>query len=270
MSTSSRWQVVGLSLFVCGLALLVESGNGTAADAKAATSMYKPVVPDDVLTQLLTDEGKALREAVGKASDKKMASKARSIAFIIAVYAQGAALRGGSAAADMAALRDTALKLAKAVADGKLDDAKTLAATIQPGFKAQGAATPGPASVHQDFEIDTLMLVFKPAGSGGLEWNKKLDTLINKRGAYTPAEYKQAIALMYRIAALAQPTEAFAPAPMGKKTPEEWIKLSREMGVEAVAAAELAKKPAPDAAMVKAAIKRVEATCASCHDKFRD
>jgi cytochrome c556 len=57
---------------------------------------------------------------------------------------------------------------------------------------------------------------------------------------------------------------------MGKKTPEEWLKLAKEMGTEAVAAAELAKKPKPDDKMVKAAIKRLDATCENCHIKYRD
>ena len=41
------------------------------------------------------DEGKALRDAVAKAADKKAASKARTVGFIIAVYAQGEVARGG-------------------------------------------------------------------------------------------------------------------------------------------------------------------------------
>ena len=103
-----------------------------------------------------------------------------------------------------------------------------------------------------------------------LEWEKKLQTLSNKRAVYTKADYDTLVPLMYRIAAIAQPTEAFAPEPMGKKTPDEWIKLSREMGTEALAAADLAKKPKPEDKMVKAAVKKVEATCTSCHDKYRD
>jgi len=114
------------------------------------------------------------------------------------------------------------------------------------------------------------MQVFKPERGAGLEWEKKLQMARDKRSAYTPAEYQTMVPLMYRIAAISQPTEAFAPAPMGTKTPEEWIKLSKEMGTEAVAAAELAKKPKPDDKMVKAAVKRLDATCESCHIKYRD
>src|SRR5437868_4551191 len=119
MGTSRRCQFAGLvALAFIVLPSLTES---SAADAKSGTAMYEPVVPADALPKLITEEGKALRDAVAKASDKKMASKARSVAFLIAVYGQDQALRGGSDAAAMAGLRDTALKVAKAVADGKLD-----------------------------------------------------------------------------------------------------------------------------------------------------
>jgi len=270
MGTTVRWPAVGVAALAAGLGLLAWSGSGAAADAKSATAVYKPVIPEDVLTQLITDEGKALRDAVGKASDKKMAAKARAIALVIAVYAQDEALRGGGKAAAMAGLRDTALKLAKAVSDGKLDEAKALAGEVTPAGKADAAAQPGPVAVTEPFEIDTLMQVFKPERGGGLEWEKKFQTLMNKRAAYSATDYQQIVPMMYRIAAVAQATEAMVPAPMGKKTPAEWVKLSKDMETESVAAAELAKKSKPDDKMVKAALKKLDATCTACHEKFRD
>jgi hypothetical protein len=270
MVTSVRRPVAGVAALAAGWVLFALTGQGPAADTKSAADVYKPVMPEDILTQLVTEEGKALRDAVAKSADKKAASKARSVAFVIAVYAQGEVARGGPTAPAMAGLRDTALKVAKAVADGKVDDAKKLAEVVKPTGKPDPAAKVGPVAVHEEFELDTLMQVFKPERGGGLEWEKKLQMLRDKRSAYTPADYQTLVPLMYRIAAVAQPTEVFAPAPMGKKTPAEWIKLSREMSTEAVGAAELARKPKPDDKMVKAAVKKLEATCTNCHDKFRD
>jgi hypothetical protein len=266
MVTSFRYKAVGLAALAVGFGLLIETGS--AADAKGG-DLYKPVIPEDAFTQLVTEESKALKDALAKGSDKKQAAKAKAAAFMIAVYAQEAVTRGGAKAPAMAGLRDSALKTAKEIGDGKLDDAKKLAADIKP----TGGASPGavsPVAVDKECDIETLMQVFKPDRSGGLEWEKKLLTLRDKRAAYTAADYKTLVPLMYRIAAVAQPTEAYAPAPMGKKTPEEWIKLSREMGTEALAVADLASKSKPDDKMVKAAVKKVEATCTSCHDKYRD
>jgi hypothetical protein len=270
MGTSRRWKFAGLAAMgLAGLPTLTET-RSTAADAKSGTGMYKPVVPADSLNKLITEDGKALRDAVAKAADKKMASKARSVAFLIAVYAQDEALRGGGNAAAMAGLRDSALKVAKAVADGKLDEAKKLAAEVKPGGAGEAGANTTAASLQENFDIETLMQVFKPERGGGLEWEKKLLTLKDKRSAYTAADYQTLVPLMYRIATIAQPTEAFAPEPMGKKNPADWTRLAKEMGSEAVAVAELAKKTKPDDKAVKAAVKRLEGTCASCHDKFRD
>ena len=170
----------------------------------------------------------------------------------------------------MAGLRDTALKTAKAVADGKLDDAKKLAADISPSGKADATAKTDSMAVHGDFEIDTLMQVFKPERGGGLEWEKKLQMLKDKRSAYSASDYQQLVPLMYRIAAISQPTAAMVPAAAGKKNPADWLKFSKDMGEEAVAVADLAKKPKPDDKAVKAAVKKLEATCVSCHDKFRE
>ena len=78
------------------------------------------------------------------------------------------ASRGLGKAAAMAGLRDTALKLAKAVSDGKLDEAKALAGEVTPAGKAGAATQPGPVAVTEPFEIDTLMQVFKPERGGGL------------------------------------------------------------------------------------------------------
>ncbi len=270
MKTSLHRRAVAVSVVALGLGLLAWSGIGVAAVPKAPADLYKPVFPNEVYTQLVNEEGKALRDAVAKAADKKMASKARSVAFLVAVYAQDELARNGPDAAAMAGLRNGALKLAKAVADGKLDDAKKWAAQIKPTGVTDPSASVQATPVHADFDIETLMQVFKPERGGGLEWEKKLLILRDKRSAYTAIDYKTLVPLMYRIAAISQPTEAFAPEPMGKKTPDEWIKLARDMGTEAVAVAELARKPKPDDKMVKAAVKRLEATCESCHDKYRD
>jgi len=246
-------------------------GQSSAADAKSGGDLYKPILPENVFSQLVTEEAKSLKEAVGKAGDKKQAVKARSLALMIAIYAQGEAARGGPKAQAMAGLRDAALNVARAIGDGKIDDAKKLVDDIKPTGKADPSAKPGALAIHDDFDMDTLMQVFRRDRSAGLEWELKLNKLVEKRGAYSPAEYQQIVPLMYRIAAIAQATEAYAPTmPMGKKLPADWIKLSKEMGEESLAVAELAKKSKPDDKMVKAALKKVENTCTVCHEKFRD
>jgi hypothetical protein len=170
----------------------------------------------------------------------------------------------------MAGLRDTAVKVIKALSDGNTAAAKALADDLTPAGKAIAGAKADLAPVHENTEIDVLMYQFKPERGGGLDLEKKLLSYVNKRGAYTPAEYQQMVPVLYRIAAIAQPTEGMTPAPMGKKTPAQWIKMSQEMGVLAVKAAEAAKKPKPENKEVKDAVKALDANCTNCHSIFRD
>ena len=72
----------------------------------------------------------------------------------------------------------------------KLDEAKKLADDVTPAGKPDPAAKTGPMAVQNDFEIDTLMQVFKPERGGGLEWEKKLQMLRDKRAAYTASDYQ--------------------------------------------------------------------------------
>jgi hypothetical protein len=267
MRTSVRRTAAGLAVLAAGLLLGIEPGAGTAADAKGA-GVYKPVLPDDVFVKLVAEDAKAIKDGLAKAPDKKMVNKAKASALMIAIYAQGAANKPGGKAAEMAGLRDEALKVAKAIEANNLDDAKAKVDGLKPGGAAAGKA--GPMAVHDGFEIDLVMQQFKPERGGGLETEKKLLGFVNKRSGYTPADYQAMVPVLYRIAAIAQPTEALAPAPMGQKDPAKWVKWSQEMGELAVAAAELARKPKPDDKAVKTALKNLEANCTTCHTLFRD
>jgi hypothetical protein len=258
-------------VLVAGLGCLLVAGSGTAADAK--TSVYKPVLPEDMFTRLVTEDAKTISDSLAKAKGaeaKKMTIKAKAAALMIAVYAQDEMLRPGANAQAMAGLRDEAVKVIKALSGGKTAQAQQLAGELKPTGKAEPGAKTTPLPLQDNTEIDIVMQQFKPELGGGLALEKKLLSYVNKRSAYTPAEYQQMVPLLYRIAAIAQPTEALVPAPMGKKTPAQWTKFSEEMGHLALQAAQVAKKAKPDDKEVKAALKKLEANCTACHNVFRD
>jgi len=79
---AARWAVLAV-----GAGLLSAATYGAGADDK--TSMYKPVLPDDVFARLVTEDAQFVKDGIAKASDKKMAIKAKDAAVMIAVYAQG-------------------------------------------------------------------------------------------------------------------------------------------------------------------------------------
>jgi hypothetical protein len=269
MRMSVRRTAAGLAALAAGLGLCVVTASGTAADAKA-TAVYKPILPDDVFAKLVNDDAKVIKDSLAKAPDKKMVAKAKAAALMIAVYAQGEAIKPGGKAAEMAGLRDAALKTAKAIDSGNMGEAKSMADTLKPTGVAAPSAKPGPMPVHEGFEIDLVMQQFKPERGGGLDLEKTLQKFVNKRSGYTPADYQQMVPLLYRIAEIAQPTEALVPAPMGQKDPAKWTKWSEEMGILALDAVKLAKKPKPDDKAVKAALKNLDNNCTNCHTVFRD
>jgi cytochrome c556 len=231
------------------------------ADGK---QIWKPILNDAELNTMVAADAKIIADTVAKgAPDKKAIAKIRAAALMIATYAQGA---GDT----QAGLRDLALKIGKAATDGKVDEIKTLVTELKPGASSTGAKT-GVVALQEQFELAELMQQFKPEGGGGISLERNLQTLINKRAAFTPAEYKAMIPLLLRTAVIAQPCEAFAPAKdEGTKTKEQWNKWSQEMAELASEGAKLAKTPKPDDKAVKNILKKLEANCTNCHKVFRD
>jgi cytochrome c556 len=268
MQTHVRRRVAGMVLLAAGLAYLV-GAKSTAADS--ATSVYKPVLPDAEFARLVADDAKIIHDALGNAGgDKKLASKAKTSALMIAVYAQGAMGKPGARTAELGGLRDTALKVAKAITDGNFNEAKKLADDLKPQGKPEPGAKPVVA-VHEPFDTDILMQQFKPERGGGIDLEKSMQKLANKRQPYTPDEFKQAVHVCYRIAAIAQAAEAMAPAKdMGKKTRAEWIKLCQEMGKLALEAAQTAEASKPDDRKLKTTLRSLDNNCTNCHNTYRD
>jgi len=225
--------------------------------------IWKPVLTDSEFGAFVDADAKIISDTLAKGTpDKKGVAKVRAAALMIATYAQDA----GDA---QAGLRDVALKLGKTANDGKFDDVKKLVAELRPGAQSPDAKT-GPIALQDQFELAELMQQFKPDRSGGIELEKNLQTLINKR-TLTATDAKTALPLLLRTAVIAQPCEAFAPAKdEGAKTREKWLTWSQEMGQLATEGAKLAKAPKLDDKALKNVLKKIEANCTACHKIFRD
>src|SRR5262245_19738149 len=204
--------------------------------AAADGRIWKPVLSDAEFAAMVAADAKIIGDTLAKgAPDKKGIAKIRAAALMIATYAQGS---GDS----QVGLRDIALRIGKSATEEKLDDVKKLVAELKPGAASGGAKT-GIVPLHDQFELAELMQQFKPERGGGIDLEKNLQTFVNKRGAFTPAEIKNLIPLLLRTAVIAQPCEAFAPAKdEGAKTREQWNKWSQEMGDLASEAAKLDRK----------------------------
>ena len=252
---ATRW-IIGAAILAIGTAL-------TEA-ASEQPGPYKAVLTDSELASLIAADAKVIGDTLAKGTpDKKGVAKIRAAALMVATYAQGAGESQNG-------LRDVALKIGTAAREGKFDEVKKLVAELKPGAASPGAKS-GAVALHELFDLEELMQQFKPERGGGIELEKALQTAAKKRAALTPNEIKAIVPVLLRIAVIAQPCEAFAPAKVeGKKTRAQWNKWSQEMGTFALDAAKLAKAAKPDDKALKAALNKVDANCTACHNVFRE
>lgn len=255
-----------------GAALLLGAVTvgAVAADPKG---VWKPVLSDAEFATLVAADAKTIADTLGKGKpDKKGVVKAKAAALMVVAYAQGAMAKDGAKAAELAALRDKALAVGQALKDDKFDEAKALAAELKPAGKSDPAAKTDPVAVDRLFDLKELMTQFKPESGGGLALEKNLTKFWNKKGSapYSAAEVKEMLPLLLRTAVIAQVTEAMTPAAdEGKKTREAWLKWTKEMADHAEAAARQAHQMKPDDKALKAALKKLDASCSGCHAVFR-
>ena len=250
---------------------LVLFGSWVAA-RPSADSPWKAVLPDAEFAKLVNIENKLLHDHIGKGLDEKRnATRARVSALMIAGYAQSGMMAGGDKAEQLAGLRDLAIKAAKAVEDGKADDAKKLAGMLTPTAKGEAGAKKEPVDLNKLLDLEELMNQFKLEKAGGKELEKKIKTFMQKRAALSVEELKDATVTAYQAAIISQFTVGFAPkADEGKKKKADWLKWSHEMGDMAVAAAKASSASKPDDKGVKAAFRKLDDVCANCHGVFKD
>jgi hypothetical protein len=262
----------GMSMRKWVLTVSIVLAGSWAAARPGVDGPWKAVLPEAEFAKLVTFENKLLQEHIGKGLDEKRnANRARVSALMIAGFAQSSMMAGGAKADQLAGLRDLAIKAAKAVEDGKTDEAKKLADSLTPTAKGEAGAKTEPTNLNKLLDLEELMHQFKPERAGGKDLEKKIKTFTQKRAALTTEELKDATVSAYQTAIIAQFTIGFAPAAdQGKKKKADWVTWSQEMGELAVAAAKASSAAKPDDKGVKAAFKKLDDACAKCHTVFKD
>jgi cytochrome c' len=254
-------------LGICSLAII---GVGMTFGARPdGPNPWKAILAEPEFAKLVTDEAKTIKDALAKSDEKKMVTKAKVSALMIAAYAQSNMLGNSAKATQLAGLRDHAIKLSTNIGDNKFDEAKSMVAVISPTSAGVSGAKTEPAELHKLLDLDELMTQFKPEQSGGKALEKKIKAYMQKRAALTNDEIKDAVSIAYQTAIIAQFTDAMAPEDSGDKKKADWVKWSKEMGELGVNAAKLASAAKPDDKAVKAAFKKLDDNCAKCHAVFR-
>lgn len=247
-------------------AALVALGGLVAADGK--DTLWKPVLPEADLTRLVDADAKLIKDALAKGDDKKAVEKARIAALMIALYAQSSMGRDGANAKELASLRDSALKVATALGDGKVDEAKKGADDLSSKPKAVDGAKTTAVELQKGLEADKLMKQFAAERAGGLNLEKDLIDF-QKKKKFAAADYDRMVYVGYKTALIGELTEALAPdKDEGKKKKKDWVGWSEDMRKLGVDVAEAAKSKKDKE--LKTALGKLNGKCTACHDVFRD
>jgi hypothetical protein len=233
---------------------LVVGGAGLFAGLAALTAATAADLPPATAKKAAAADAAALKEkleaiAAEPAKNKGAVRTARALALTLAAYGDE-----GKAAAGpiLAALH------------GKTPDAKK-------ALEALKAGKGGGGSVDGKYDLEDVMSPFRVAKTGGLNIEKDIkDGMRGKGEPLTPAE---AEVLGARCVALAEYTLKM-PNDKAKTNPamtKGWEKLTKEMAAAGKALSEEAGKGAKaDAKKITAALKKLDASCANCHDQYRD
>jgi len=250
VSTQLR-SLVGGTALIAGLWFL----SGAAAAPPLAKDTYKKAAEADIaqLQKHLTTCDNDAKEA------RRYGPTAKSMAMVLAMY--------GEATGD-SALKAQALKVAEAIAAKNFKDALAAAKGLA---TKPGAAPLPPGGLAQlnSYALEEVMSPFRLAKVGGLDIEKDIRALRDKKLAVNPADVevlaaRTAVLLDY---AATMPNDK---AKANKANMDEWAKLSKD-------SIDIAKKLGDEAAKGKAAekeiitlIKSLDAKCVICHNKFRD
>jgi mono/diheme cytochrome c family protein len=233
-------------------------------------SSMKTVLPAADVPKLIEAEAKIISSTLAAGiGEKKMGTKVKVSALMVAQYAQNGMVAEPGKAAQYAGLRDRAVQLSKAAETGNADEAKALAKTLT--LTGGPATKPDALDVAKLMDLDELMQQFKPERGGGKELEKKLQFLAKRRAALTPAEVADAASVGLQSAVIGQLAERYAPdADLGSKKKADWVKWSQDMAALSLDVAKVASAAKPDEKAVKAALKKLDDNCAKCHSVFKD
>jgi hypothetical protein len=233
--------------------------------------------PDELTKYLL----KVIQDELkGPAPSERTVTKVRATCLLIAARAQDG--RGAGDAWQRAALRDNALRLQRALRDGRPDGARKQAAHLLDLAEA-GRGDARPVDLRPEMDLDEVEGLMKPRPRGGLGVGLVADTVkpdgieaklfalvrrpLGEAEAWAQsADLARAAAV---TAAMAQLLHAYAPDKKeGLKDPKDWRAWAGQMQA---AAQELeAAARAKDPRAIRAAAIKVNGACLNCHEVFRD
>jgi tetratricopeptide (TPR) repeat protein len=288
MRTYARVLVLSGVVLALGVCLLAVVPARSAADKPM---VWKPLVPGDSVNPTVKEIITSLQEALQKGPEKadnpkeqmennaEWELKLSNGALLIALLTQST--KEGTTDPQLATLRAAAVELYKAFDKKEMDKAKKQLDALA-NLKPDAKADVQPVAIDDMADI-MLMNLMKLRSRGGLGLGPKPGEIspdgieakllsLTKRPLPKDVLAKEAEALEqagYIMAAISQMAEAKTPAKkMEDKDPADWKQYTVEMREGALEFAAAAK--AKDANKLKEVATKLNASCTTCHKKFRE
>jgi hypothetical protein len=271
-----RLTAVALSLAL-GLALVGDGGRAADVPRTVSGAMVLARVEPDELTKYL--QRVILEELRAAVPDGSAVKKVRGIALLIAARAQNG--RGARDSWQRTSLRENALRLHHALAEGKTELARRQAAALFDMSTGPAARLVDLRGLMEQDEVETLLAVRRRGGLGfgpgpaaaNPRDSIEIKLIVLSRKPLLPAELDAEAEPLARAAAviegMAGLIDVYAPTKkVGNKDPNDWKTLIGDMRLSAQELESAAR--AKDAPRIRAAALKVNASCNGCHGIFRD
>jgi hypothetical protein len=273
MRTAIRCLTIALVVLIVSICLLSGPGSAVGADDKALATALPEAQYKALVQRALDSAQKGLQgiqdPATKEKQKKSLLKQARGAAVMIAAYAQQS--QTSANAAERAALRDAALRLAATLKEGKYADAQKQLEGLKSPPKPDPKADPKPVDLLQHTDVHEIMKQFSPL-LGGVKLERELirDYLDDSKDKTLPAKAlnDDYLALVYQTLVIGELIKNHTPKPKAGKGPRDWAQYNREMQDGLTALAEAVKKKDGKAAF--AALNKVDTACVQCHKPFRD
>jgi len=232
-----------------------------------STTAAPDAVPDAEFKTLVEQDAKNINTMLndGKPAKKTADRSIKSSALMIAAYAQSRIGKGGNDEA-MAALRDSALKVAETGGKKKYAEAVAPSKALTANPTGKGDVKPVDLVKATGVDIEELMYQFKKTAVGGLGIEEQIKA--NSKKATVKPEEAAAIARRVLIVGdfcdVVEPNGGFGAGPKAKAN---WVKANKDMK-DAAAALQTAAKSS-NAKDMQAAFLKIDGACVNCHNNFK-
>lgn len=266
-------------LGTAAFALILVPFGSAGARASPREEPTRPIVPDRVFRQIVAECNQFMQATLAKDAPYAVSHQwewsVKANALLIALAAQNQMTKGGDDLRQLATLRDAALKLYEAAQRSPLDvgTVRRLAEVVKryPDLKADPAARPDPVQLRAICTHDEISILFGGcSGRRGHAVEYDLEQLQKQKTPITAEQTERIERLAYKVAlvgGLLRDFDDMIPATKPERR-ADWSRLASDLSDNAWQLAASARDR--HVADTRRGIEKLNNTCTTCHQKFRD